>query len=351
MSLISIDDIGRAGLERLFARVDAFAPADAPAHGVVRSDEIGQIGRRSAPLAGRIIAMLFFQASTRTRLSFEAAALRLGAHCIGFAEAGSARAGPGWRESLADTARMLNAYADAVVIRHPEAGAAADYLRQSTIPVINAGDGVGEGAEHPTQAILDLYTLRQARGRLDGVSVLVVGDLRQRAPRSLARALSRYREVTLHLMPAAGFAMSAAEMAMLRRRGLTVAETGGYDGVIERVDAVYLAGMEDPQTPVPAAHVLTPDVLARARADVLVLHPLPRGNELPPEIDGHRQAHYFRQAAYGVPVRMAVLDMLLGARAQPRDRRHAPDVSALADQSISPPVASKKGWGPSNRPG
>lgn len=295
MSLLSIETLDRERMERLFARTDEIASAQT---------------RNSNTLSGLIIAMLFFQASTRTRLSFESAALRLGAQCIGFAEPGSARAGPGWKESVADTARMLNSYANASVIRHYERGAAAEYARHSMVPVVNAGDGCGMGAEHPTQAILDLYTIRHAFGEIDNRKVLLVGDLRQRTPHSLLKSLAKFSNVQVFLLQAEGYELSLTEFSQLRDRGLSVEVIEDYAAVIGDVDAIYLAGMEDPLEPSPPEHVLNEDVIARMRRDTIIMHPLPRGNELPSAIDQHVQAAYFRQASFGVPTRMAILESL-----------------------------------------
>lgn len=296
MSILSIDTFDRNSLERLFIRADEFASSPSAS---------------TPSLSGLIIAMLFFQASTRTRLSFETAALRLGAQCIGFAEPGSARAGPGWKESIADTARVLNGYANAVVVRHNELGAAAEYAKYSNVPVINAGDGFGPGAEHPTQAILDLYTLRSAFKKIDGLEILLVGDLRQRTPHSLLKALTKFEDVRVHLFQANEYQLSSEELEKLQQAGVFPNMVSDYKAVIGTLDAVYLCGMENPKEPSPTNQILTPELLGMMRQDAIIMHPLPRGNELPASADDHSQAAYFHQAALGVPTRMAILESVL----------------------------------------
>lgn len=295
-SVLSINDVSRSDIEKILHEAKRV------------SERTGKIDRL---LNDFVIGVLFFQTSTRTRLSFESAAVRLGAQCIGFADPSGARAGSPWKETLEDTARMLNAYADAVVIRHPVKGAAAAYDAVSTIPVLNAGDGSGMDSEHPTQAILDLFTLRLEVGKIDGLRILLVGDMHQRAPHSLMRALAKFCDVTVYVFECVEYQLPSIEDRRLSAQGLNIQHVTCYDDCIDDIDAIYLAGMENPEHPSPENHILTREILERAGPSVRVFHPLPRGNELPAEIDHMPQAAYFRQAANGVPVRMAILERTL----------------------------------------
>lgn len=270
-------------------------------------------GDLTRSLNGRIVATLFFQPSTRTRLSFESATRRLGGSCMGFADADVSKAGGEWRESMADTARVLNGYVDAVVIRHSEVGAVNLYAQESTVPVINGGDGRGPRAEHPTQAMIDLFSMDNEFGRVDGLKILIVGHVAQRCVHSLLLFLASFESVEIYLLTENGAQISEPETEELRSLGLNLRYVDHFDEVIERVDAIYAIGAKSP-TEIDERLVLTPEVLRRSPRHARVYHPLPRGIELPSELDASRKAAYFEQVANGVPVRMAVLDSLLSTR-------------------------------------
>ncbi|WP_343630661.1 hypothetical protein [Roseateles sp.] len=258
-------------------------------------------------LDGLIVATLFFQPSTRTRLSFESAAMRLGARCLSCADGATLRAGSAWQESLADTARVVNAYADIVVLRHPAANAASEYAAMSKIPVINAGDGT----EHPTQALADVMTLWRELGRLDHLRLMLVGDLDQRCARSLLLALSLYGRVRVLVVPHPGSDLDPGLAKKLVDRGLLIDYGTSISAHLEQVDAVYMVGMNDPaKQPLPR-YCLDPMALTRCKRVPIILHPLPRGPEVPKALDGSSSAAYFRQAANAVALRMALIKRMV----------------------------------------
>ncbi len=297
------------------------------AHDLSREDlsDIGERSRyyrervrtRAIPqmLVGRIVATLFFQPSTRTRLSFEAATQRLGGTCVGFSDPNVTKAGGEWRESMADTARVLNGYADAVVIRHNEVGAVDLYAQESAIPVINGGDGRGIRAEHPTQALIDLFSMEDDFGAIDGLKILIVGHVNQRCVHSLLIFLTKFLDVSVFLLTDDDEHLSDAEERELRSHGLTFQYVAALEDAIRRVDVIYVIGTKSP-CEVAGKLVLRPEILQRSAPHVRIYHPLPRGIELPTEVDASRKAAYFRQVANGVPVRMAILERLLNGSHQ-----------------------------------
>jgi aspartate carbamoyltransferase catalytic subunit len=298
--VIESQQFGRPVLEELFERADE-----------MRADPHRAAGR----LQGRIMAALFYEPSTRTRLSFESAMLRLGGRTIGTDNArefSSAAKG----ETLEDTVRIVAGYADVVVLRHPEEGAARRAAAVSEVPVINAGDGKGQ---HPTQALLDLYTIRDELGRLDGVRVAIVGDLANgRTARSLAELLTRYRDVEVWFVAPEQVAMGRDIKDQLDQHGVRWHETRDLDAVLPQVDVVYQTRIQKERFADEAAYravkgvyVIDPDAMRRLRPDAIVMHPLPRLDEITPDVDGDPRAAYFRQARNGVQVRMALLDMVL----------------------------------------
>ncbi|MDQ6772922.1 MAG: aspartate carbamoyltransferase [Candidatus Dormibacteraeota bacterium] len=271
--------------------------------------------RAGGRLNGRIMAALFYEPSTRTRLSFESAMLRLGGRTMGTDNArefSSAAKG----ETLEDTIRIVAGYADAIVLRHPEEGAAARAAAVSDVPIVNAGDGRGQ---HPTQALLDVYTIRDELGRLDGVRVAMVGDLANgRTARSLAYLLSRYRDVQITFVAPPEVAMGADIKTHLDEHGVHWSETTDLEPVLATADVVYQTRIQKERFADAAAYgavrgryVIGPAEMARLGADAIVMHPLPRVGEIDPAIDGDPRAAYFRQARNGVHIRMALLDMLL----------------------------------------
>ncbi len=271
--------------------------------------------RASGRLQGRIMAALFYEPSTRTRLSFEAAMHRLGGSVISTENArefSSAAKG----ETLEDTIRIASAYADVIVVRHHEMGAGQRAAAVSEVPVINAGDGAGQ---HPTQALLDLYTIRDETGRLDGIQVALVGDLANgRTVRSLAYLLTRYQGVRLHFVAPPAVRMRDDIKRYLSANRVSWVETDDLESVLPEVDVVYQTRIQKERFADEAAYHavrgvyrIDPGSLTRMRPQAIVMHPLPRVDEIDPAVDSDPRAAYFRQARNGLYVRMALLDMLL----------------------------------------
>ena len=353
--LVSIDDLRNDEIEALFAC----------------ADEMADLLAKREPctlLAGRIMATLFFEPSTRTRLSFEAAMHRLGGGVISVPDAASSSAAKG--ESLADTARVISQYADVIVMRHPADGAARVLADYADVPVINAGDG---SHEHPTQTLLDLYTLRKEKGTIKGLTVALCGDLRHgRTIHSLAAALVRFG-AELIFLPGRDLEMPdhlSRRLALRHGCRLRRARVSGVQFLVDRLDALYLTPSGPPDefafseeatlrefgerlekidalyvtrvqrerlgagggdAPYP---VKTDAALSDPRyRETIVMHPLPRVDELPYALDADPRSKYFKQAAYGVPIRMALLLALLEAR------RIFPAAPALHPAEPGPPAA------------
>jgi aspartate carbamoyltransferase catalytic subunit len=260
-------------------------------------------GVRDQRLEGRIMATLFYEPSTRTRLSFESAMVRMGGSVIG-TEAAREFSSAIKGETLEDTVRMVEAYADVIVLRHDEAGAAARAAAVASVPIVNAGDGPGE---HPTQALLDLVTIRRELGRVDGLHVVLCGDLRHgRTARSLALLLTLYQGVRISLVAPQVVQMDDDILALLRSRGVPYTVTDSLLEAVPDADVVY-------QTRIQKERFAR--VMERLPEGAIVMHPLPRVDEIHPEVDADPRAAYFRQARNGVAVRMALLEMLLGEAA------------------------------------
>ena len=265
-------------------------------------------------LRGKVLALLFFEPSTRTRLSFEVAMKKLGGATIGFAgrEAASVMKG----ENLADTIRVVENYADAIVLRHPMEGSARLAAEFSSKPVINAGSGA---EEHPTQAMLDLYTIRREKGRIDGLNIALMGDLRYgRTVHSLAYALSMY-DVKLYLISPPLLRMRREVLEEIKDK-VPVVETSDLAGVLPELDVLYVTRIQkerfaDPMEyeKVRGSYRIDLRTLEGAREDLIIMHPLPRVDEIAPEVDGTPYARYFQQVRSGVLVRMALLALILGA--------------------------------------
>lgn len=322
-SLISIFDFSDREIEAVFKL----------------AEEMAQHTRGRVGLAeGLIMCTLFYEPSTRTRLSFETAMQRLGGGVISVADASVTSVAKG--ETIADTVRIVESYADVIVIRNPLEGSARVAADYASVPVINAGDGAHE---HPTQTLVDLYTIRQEKGRLKGVKVALVGDLRHgRTAHSLAFGLARFgAEVTLVAPP--GLEMPAHLATRLDKEfncrpaqyhSLSEMVTGeeplkGRSGrqraltseVLSLFDAVYVTRVQKERFPseqdyqkAKSSYEITEELISKARPDALVMHPLPRVDELAHAVDRDPRAVYFRQAAYGLPVRMALLAAVLGRR-------------------------------------
>jgi len=268
-------------------------------------------------LEGHIVALAFFEPSTRTRLSFEAAAKRLGAETIGFAAAEATSIVKG--ENLADTIRMLDAYSDLIVMRHRYEGAALYASEVAEKPVINAGDG---RQHHPTQAMLDLYTVTKLYGSVDGLVYGVLGDLRYgRAATSFLLGLTRFRPRRVYLIAPPLLRPRDEVYSVLRGSGLPVVEAASLEEVLPELDVLYVTRIQRERFPDPreyekvrGSYRVTLDILERhAKPELRVLHPLPRVDEIDHRVDGTRYQAYFLQARLGVPLRAALLAKLLGA--------------------------------------
>ncbi|MGA9575237.1 MAG: aspartate carbamoyltransferase [Lysobacterales bacterium] len=265
-------------------------------------------------LRGKVLGSIFFEPSTRTRLSFETAMNRLGGGVVGFAgtEATSVVKG----ETLADTIRMVSGYADAIVLRHPREGAAKLATEFSDVPIINAGDGAGQ---HPTQTLLDLFTIRQNMGRLKDLNISLVGDLRYgRTVHSLAFALLNFGN-TINLVSPEGLEMPAEVVDHLKESGQLGIACHTPEEVIAKTDVLYVTRIQKERFPDPVEYkkvagkyMIDPQLVSQGPGQMIVMHPLPRVNEITPEVDAMPQAKYFEQAANGVPVRMALLSMVIG---------------------------------------
>ncbi|MFN2463914.1 MAG: aspartate carbamoyltransferase [Candidatus Dormibacteria bacterium] len=271
----------------------------------------------SDELHGRVMATLFYEPSTRTRLSFEAAMLRLGGGVLGTESAGQfSSVAKG--ETLEDTIRIVSGYCDVLVLRHSEVGASRRASMISTVPVINAGDGPGQ---HPTQALLDLYTIEKERGAIDGLKIAMVGDLANgRTVRSLCYLLSKFEGVEITFVAPPTVAMGADIKAHLAERGVHTRETEALPGVLPDVDVVYqtriqkerFADRMDEYRRVSGVYVMDAQMMSMMRPDAVLMHPLPRVDEIRDEVDADPRAAYFRQARNGLYIRMALLRLVLG---------------------------------------
>jgi len=282
-----------------------------------REMEKAVAGGGTSQFRGRIMATLFYEPSTRTRFSFEAAMHRLGGSVVSTenaAEFSSVAKG----ETLEDTVRILNGYADVLVIRHYEVGSARRAASVSRIPVINAGDGAGQ---HPTQALLDLYTIHKEIGSIDGLRIAMVGDLAQgRTVRSLAYLLSKYQDVRIYFVAPPLLKMKEDILDHLREKGVWYTEETDLDKVLPEVNVVYQTRIQKERfgdriadyEQCRGVYLITPGSLRIMKADAIVMHPLPRLDEISKEVDSDPRAAYFRQAQNGVCVRMALLTMVLG---------------------------------------
>jgi aspartate carbamoyltransferase len=265
-------------------------------------------------LKGKILASLFYEPSTRTSSSFTSAMERLGGSVIPINEVRYSSVAKG--ESLPDTVRTLECYADLIVLRHPEVGASALAAQYSRKPVINAGDGVGE---HPTQALLDLFTIIAELGSVNGLTITMLGDLKYgRTVHSLARLL-RLFSVRINYVAPESLRMPPAIMAELSERGVRQGEYQDLDTPLAESDVLYVTRVQKERFEDPAeyeavrgSYVVTPATLAHAKSKMIVMHPLPRVGEISMEVDPDPRAAYFRQMEYGLYVRMALLAMVLG---------------------------------------
>ena len=299
--ILSVQQFGREDLEYIFA-------VSHEMHDMV--DHIGTFDL----LKGKILANLFYEPSTRTSSSFTAAMERLGGSVIPINDVKYSSVAKG--ENLADTVRTLECYADVIVIRHPEVGSAAIAAKAARKPVINAGDGIGE---HPTQALLDAFTIREELGHLDGLTVTLLGDLKHgRTVHSLSRLLSLYK-VKLNYVAPDILRMPATLMDELNTKKIEQAEYTTLDACLPVTDVLYVTRVQKERftddavyESVKSAYVIDPKVLKAAKERMIVMHPLPRVGEISMEVDDDPRAAYFRQMEYGLYVRMALLAMVLG---------------------------------------
>ena len=263
---------------------------------------------------GRILATLFYEPSTRTRLSFESAMLRLGGKTLGFAGAQLSSASKG--ETVEDTARVVSNYADVIAMRHPKEGAPLRASLSARVPVINAGDG---GHAHPSQTMIDLMTIRQRKGHLDHLTIGFCGDLKfGRTVHSLIEALSRYDGIRFLLISPPELRVPEYIIEMLKQKNIPYTEVQSLDDAISELDILYMTRVqrerffnEDDYIRMKDCYILNKEKMALAKDDMLVLHPLPRVNEISVEVDDDPRAAYFKQAQYGVYVRMALILTLL----------------------------------------
>lgn len=264
-------------------------------------------------LQGKLLANMFFEPSTRTRMSFETAMKRLGGDVVNLGDVKSSSAVKG--ETLYDTMRMVDGYCDIAALRHPRQGAAQYAADACDIPIMNGGDGAGH---HPTQTLLDLFTIRQAHGRLDGLTVALVGDLRYgRTVHSLSHALARFDCELIFISPNQ-LSMPTEIVSDLTESGSKITETDDLHSVIPDVDVIYMTRIQKERFPdddeyakVAGIYKLTTADLTAAKGEMIVMHPLPRVDEISPDVDATRHARYFEQAFNGVVARMALMCKLL----------------------------------------
>ncbi len=264
-------------------------------------------------LEGKVVATLFFEPSTRTRLSFESAINRLGGKIVGFSDASSSSVSKG--ETLHDTIKMVSSYSDLIVMRHPVEGSARYASEISSVPVINAGDGANQ---HPTQTLLDLYSIRKTQGTLDDLNIFMVGDLKYgRTVHSLMMAMSRWN-ATFNFISPEELRMPDEFKLYLDNLGLKYYEHSDFTDIISRADIIYMTRVQkerfsDPieYEKVKNVYVLRNSMLANTKPNMRILHPLPRVNEIHTDVDSNPKAYYFEQALNGVFVRQAILSTLL----------------------------------------
>jgi len=267
-------------------------------------------------LQDKILSVLFFEPSTRTRLSFESAMSRLGGMVIGFADPSGTSQRKG--ESLADTIRMADSYSDAIVLRHPQEGAARLSAEFASHPVINAGDGAGQ---HPTQTLLDLFTILTEKKKIEGQNVVLLGDLKYgRTAHSLAYALAFFGANLTFVSPES-LRMPKEVVGECKEFGVEPVSTSHLDKAIKEADVLYVTRIQKERFPDPeeynkvmGSYRVTCELLKSGQDDLIVMHPLPRVTEIDPEVDATPHALYFKQAFNGVPVRMALLALIFGRK-------------------------------------
>src|SRR3990172_6561939 len=296
--IISMKDFSRDEIDIILKRAKGFEPVAK--------------GKKSDMLSGKILATLFYEPSTRTRLSFETAMKRLGGEVIDLGSIESSSIVKG--ESLADTIRVIGNYADVIVLRHPREGAARMAADYSKVPVINAGDGAGH---HPTQTMLDLYTIMR-ESDLSDLNIAIIGDLKYgRTVHSLAYALSLYH-ADMTLVSPKQLQMPDVIKKDLKKQGASITETTNMEDVLGDIDVLYVTRIQKERFPDPAEYQkvagiyrVTEELIKKARENLIIMHPLPRVDESDPAVDRTKFARYFEQSFYGVPVRMTLLAMAM----------------------------------------
>ena len=306
--ILSLKDFEREEFFRVFEAAEELAP-------------IARNRRNSDILKEKTMVTAFYQPSTRTRLAHEGAMHRLGGAVTGFSDAKMTRAGDWYQESIKDTVKMLEYYGDVIVMRHFQQGAPAEAAKWASVPIINAGDGWGE---HPTQVLTDLYTVLQEKGTLDGLTFLAIGDMRMRTMHSLSYALTQFDSEIIYVSPPE---MSLTEEFKkdLDLYNLNYREASHVADVIHEADVIYMEPVVQPdytkaRQEASADKGMTPDnykvtrqlLAEKARPDSIILHSLPRMDELPADVDSTRHARYWQEAFNGVVMRMALLALVLG---------------------------------------
>lgn len=307
--ILSLKDFDRAEFSRIFEVADELAP-------------IARNRRNSDLLKDKTLVTAFYQPSTRTRLAHEAAMHRLGGHVTGFSDAKMTRAGDFYQESIKDTVKMLEYYGDVIVMRHFQQGAPQEAAKWASVPIINAGDGWGE---HPTQVLTDLYTVLNEMGTIDGLTFLCIGDMRMRTMHSISYALTQFDCKVIYVAPPE-MSLTDEFKAELKNYNLQFVEAPHVGDVIQEADVIYMEpvvqadytkGRDERGGSVgmtPDNYKVTRKLMAeKARSDSIILHSLPRMDELPPDVDSTRHARYWEEAFNGVVMRMALLALVLGA--------------------------------------
>ena len=283
----------------------------------VAKDIIKSPDKYSHKCDGKILATLFFEPSTRTRLSFESAMLRLGGNVLGFSEASSSSVSKG--ESVADTIHVVGGYSDVIAMRHPKEGAPFVASVKSSVPIINAGDG---GHNHPTQTLTDLLTISQEKGTLDNLTIGLCGDLKfGRTVHSLINAMLRYKNIKFVLISPDELKLPEYMIKVLESSGVEYVETNDIEEYMGDLDILYMTRVqkerffnEQDYIRLKDYYILNMDKLKNAKKDLCIMHPLPRVNEISTDVDDDPRAAYFRQAQYGVYIRMALIMYMIGVK-------------------------------------
>jgi len=299
-SLVSINDYSKEDILHILDLAEGF-----------------ETNPRQKILSNHVIASLFFEPSTRTRLSFESAINQLGGRVIGFSDAGSSSVKKG--ESLRDTIQTVSLYSDLIVMRHPLEGSARFASEVSDTPIINAGDGANQ---HPTQCLLDLYSIRKTQGSLDNLDIAFVGDLKYgRTVHSLVIALTMFKNVTFHLVSPVELKLPRSIKNFILDAGLTYKQYDDIAQIIDDVDVLYMTRIQRERFAdsveyerVKNSYILDNAMLKNSKDNLRILHPLPRVNEISEDVDNNEKAYYFQQAENGVYVRQALLASILGLK-------------------------------------